>query len=79
MSEGLQEIVDAVVTLELTAANIQANTSELLSVQEDGMSYTVDESSLVVSGESECLDGQVETVGLCSMYHCVRYTVSIYV
>lgn len=66
VSEGLQEIVDAIVALELTAADIQANASELLSVQEDGMSYTIDESSLVVSGESECPSGQVETEGLCT-------------
>ena len=65
VSSTLQDVIDAIVSLELTAADIQANASTYFDVEIDGVIYTISNSSLTLSGIIDCPDGSVSNDGVC--------------
>ncbi|KAL4218695.1 Sushi [Mactra antiquata] len=65
LSPSLQELVDSINSLELTAQHLENNTSDMFDTYVDGETYTVDESSLRNIGVVHCPDGQVSNQGVC--------------
>ena len=65
VSSALQDVIDAIVSLELTAADIQANASTYFDVETGGVIYTISNSSLTLSGIIDCPDGSVSNDGVC--------------
>lgn len=65
VSSALQDVIDAIVSLELTAADIQANASTYFDVEIGGVTYTISNSSLTLSGIIDCPDGSVSKDGVC--------------
>ena len=61
----LQEVVNAVVTLELTAAGITGNPSDICDVTVGSHLYQFNKSTLLVSTVVDCPDGSVPSEGLC--------------
>ena len=68
MSDGLQELVDAIVSLELTAADLLANASSYFNVDSGGVTYTIDGTSLTLNGIVDCPSGSVSDDGVCGKY-----------
>ena len=65
MSAGLQELVESIVSMELTAADLQANASSYFNVDSGGVTYTIDGTSLTLDGIVDCPSGSVSDDGLC--------------
>ena len=65
MSDGLQDLVESIVSMELTAADLQANASSYFNVDSGGVTYTIDGTSLTLDGIVDCPSGSVSDDGLC--------------
>ena len=68
MSAGIQELVDAIVSLELTAADLLANASSYFNVDSGGVTYTINGTSLTLGGIIDCPAGSVSDDGVCGRY-----------
>ena len=65
VSAGLQELVDAIVSLELTAADLLANASSYFNVESGGVTYRINDTSLTLDGIVDCPAGSVSDDGVC--------------
>lgn len=65
VSSTLQEVIHAIVILEKTAADIQANASSYFSVDSGGLSYFITSSTLTLKGNINCPVGSVSDDGVC--------------
>ena len=73
MSPALEELVYDIVSLELTAADLVANASSYFNVDSDGVTYTIDNTSLTIDGIVDCPAGSVSDDGVCGKY-ITKYT-----
>ena len=74
VSAGLQELVDAIVSLELTAADLQANASSYFNVKSGGVTYTINDTSLTLEGIIDCPPGSVPDDGVCGKLTGIKMT-----
>lgn len=65
VSTTLQEVAEAIVTLELTAADVKSNWSNFFNVIIGAQSYTFSGSTLNINGAIDCPGGTVPTQGIC--------------
>ncbi|KAL4218704.1 calcium ion binding [Mactra antiquata] len=65
ISPSLQELIDSVNQLELTAQQLENYTSDIFDINVNGQSYTVDGSSPLTEGVVHCPNGQVSHAGAC--------------
>ena len=61
----LQEVVEAIVTLEMTAADIKSNWPNFFNVIVSSQPYTFSGSTLNLNGAIDCEAGKVATEGIC--------------
>ena len=65
VSAGIQELIDAIVSLELTAADLMENASLYFNVESGGVTYTINDTSLTIDGIVDCPVGSVSDDGIC--------------
>lgn len=65
VSASLQELVDAVSYLELSAQHIQNYTADIFDVDVNGVTYSANTGSLTSQGVVTCPAGQVAHEGSC--------------
>ena len=65
MGATLQEVVEAIVTLEMTAADLKSNWPNFFNVIVSSQSYTFSGSTLNLNGAIDCQAGKVPTEGIC--------------
>lgn len=65
VSESLQEWIDAISYLELSAQHLQNSTADIFDVEVNGVTYTADTGSLTSQGVVTCPVGHVANEGAC--------------